>query len=49
VAPAELEELGESGHRGREKQLGDSAAESVEQDSDVLVLVVDADDDIVAS
>ena len=46
----EREELGEAGQGGGDEQVVDSAAEAVEQDRDVLVLVgVDTDDDIVAS
>jgi hypothetical protein len=49
VTKTELEEFDEAGRRGRDEQFGQSAAESVDQNSDVLVLVgVDADDDIVA-
>ncbi len=50
VVPTEVEELDEAGQRCGDEQLGESPAESVEQDRDVLVLVgVDTDDDIVAS
>lgn len=49
VTETELEEFDEAGRRGRDEQFAQSAAESVDQNSDVLVLVgVDADDDIVA-
>ena len=47
---AKGEQLSKAGEGGRDEQLGESAAEPVEQDSDVLVLVgVDTDDDIVAA
>jgi hypothetical protein len=48
VLEAESEQSGEADSGRREVELGDAAAEAVEQDRDVLVLVgVDADEDIV--
>ena len=49
VVQAEREQLRVPGSSGRDGYLGQFAAKTVEQDSDVLVLVrVDTDDDIVA-